>query len=57
MNDICRLVKLNDFEGLKIRVMQIYREKEDEEKLINDQQEYLVQLKELNNQKDQLLEE
>jgi hypothetical protein len=46
LNDINRLIKLNDFEGLKLRVMQIYREKEDQDKILDEQQEIMVSLKE-----------
>ena len=46
MQDLNRLIKLQDFEGLKLRVMQIYKEREEQERIIEEQQEIMVQFKE-----------
>ena len=37
ITDINRLIKLNDFEGLKLRVLQIYKEKSAQEEVIKEQ--------------------
>ena len=34
MSDLTRLIKLNDLEGVKLRVLQIYKEKAEQDKLI-----------------------
>lgn len=41
MEDLTRLIKLGDVEGIKLRVMEIYREKEEQDVLINDQMRLL----------------
>jgi hypothetical protein len=36
LDDLTRLHKLNDFDGIKLRVMQIYRERSEMEELVRD---------------------
>ena len=42
LQDLNRLIKLQDFKGLKLRVMQIYKEREEQERIIEEQQEIMV---------------
>lgn len=36
MNDINRLIKINDFEGVKKRILEIYKEKTEQDKLLKE---------------------
>lgn len=36
MNDINRLIKINDFEGVKKRILEIYKEKNEQDKVLKE---------------------
>ena len=46
LQDINRLIKLNDFDGLKLRIVQIYKEKGEQEKLLKAINQDLEDLRE-----------
>jgi hypothetical protein len=42
LDDVERLVRLGDTEGIKIRVMQMYREREDAQRICQDSVEKVI---------------
>ncbi|CDW75105.1 low quality protein: centromere-associated protein e [Stylonychia lemnae] len=57
LQDITRLIKLNDFEGLKLRVKQIFKEKEELENVSDEQVEIMRNMRVEIAQKEELIEE
>jgi len=55
--DINRLIKLNDFEGVKMRVTQIYKEKADQDNLMEEMDKQAQFMSEELEQKEQLISE
>ena len=57
VHDLARLIKLNDLEGVRLRVLQIYREKQEQEKLIEEMDNQTQLMGEQLEKKDQLIDE
>ena len=57
MQDINRLIKLGDHEGVKLRVIQIYKEKTEQDKLLREIDNDIDNLRNELETKDKLLEE
>jgi hypothetical protein len=57
LNDINRLIRLNDYEGVKLRVLSIYKEKGEQENLLKEIDNDLDNLREELDKKDQLINE
>eukprot|EP00347_Sterkiella_histriomuscorum_P021720 403333001 len=57
IGDINRLIKLGDFEGLKLRFIQVLKEKESQDQILDDQVNIMKSLRMELGQKDDLLED